>query len=307
MQQQDLALYLHCKCVGRLDNMVYAKKYETFVRGGIMSSKTFKPCDNIEYHDDDLATEQNHWIVSTPHVEYFKQTFVFNNRILCPEPIMMYMSYPGFITIEPITHAEQNHSDEELYNQGLHYFNTEYDLVRSQAIRAQNERLRCDKKLKKIDKETRRMQKTWRLIVNANGEDSFITSQNGYELIVREVDLIVNVNNKSDVYYPVCLKHQGNITGGMFASVWEAIGEIKPDIKNQRFDAFVTGSCLFGNEVFGVDDNGMRHPLTNPRHDSSTISIIQKIEYLHDRHCDEIVTLESFKNLSVFFSCLIKK
>lgn len=248
-------------------------------------------------HLDDLETGARHWITKTPYVKYFIQTFLFDNMIVTDYPIMMYMSYPGFVTVEPAVHYKETPSDEEMFNQGLAYFNSEFDLIQSKGIKKQSDRLLCEKKITRIGKEQRRVLKTWSAILNPLAEDFYQAQRKGFSVSLKNADHIVNVNNKSEVFFPLCFKEGDNIVGGLFANAWETNPDVKNIPKNQLFDYFITGGCLFGNEVYGLDDQGRRHPMTNPRYEVKDIGIIQSIEYTSDRHADEQLTLQSLINI----------
>lgn len=258
-------------------------------------------------HIDELEVDNKHWIAQLPYGRYFHQTFLFHNQIISKYPIMMYMSYPGFVTIEPVLHDEDMPSDEEIFNQGLHYFNHEFDLIEAQGIKSQHDRLQCNKKLKRIRQERSKNLRTWGVVLNACGQDFYSKSKDQYEVAVKNTDVIVNLNNRCETFYPLCFKENKKIVGGLFANAWQTHPSLENQINTLEFDTFITGGCLFGNEVYGIDDRGKRHPLTNPRHEVTDLGIIQKIEYLSDRHSDEILTMQSLKNIIPLIKTLSTK
>jgi hypothetical protein len=95
---------------------------------------------------------------------------------------------------------------------------------------------------------------------------------NGYKLrapVSEDVFKMVSAEVRTEVYMPLVFSRRTELLGGMFAYIWRCCtnaqmeGEATRPIPLHPVNSLVTGMCMFGANIYGVDQYGDRHPLTN--------------------------------------------
>lgn len=80
-----------------------------------------------------------------------------------------------------------------------------------------------------------------------------------------DVKRIVSGDVRSEIYLPVAYERNGVLEGGMYAYMWrcESGSGQSPSLLQRPVTSIVTGMCMFGSNIWGVDQHGGKHPLTN--------------------------------------------
>lgn len=105
-------------------------------------------------------------------------------------------------------------------------------------------------------------------------------SGEAYNMVCAEV--------RSEVYVPIAVFHKNKLRGGVYAYVWrccsaeQAQANQPRPIANAPVTAIVTGMCMFGTNIVGVDQNGKKHPLTNTFYTFPDGVCIERIEVTRD-------------------------
>lgn len=121
-----------------------------------------------------------------------------------------------------------------------------------------------DKKYKKF------IRKNARFLKELFGVDSNVLSigHGGHGLktcLDEDVQRIVSADVRSEMYLPMAYEQDGVVKGGMYAYMWrcEAVPGPSRSLLQRPVTSIVTGMCMFGSNIWGVDQMGAKHPLTN--------------------------------------------
>ena len=143
----------------------------------------------------------------------------------------------------------------------------------------------------------------WRNLI-PNGEDlEFINDDFSVSSeISKDIPRICREKSREEYYIPLAYKYKGLPAGGNYMHIWEAgipsqTKNARCSIKQKPFKEFFTGGCLFGVPLYGTDQFGNKHSLTNPYHEIPKGSKIQHIDSPYEIHPDEILTRESLVNV----------
>lgn len=157
---------------------------------------------------------------------------------------------------------------------------------------ASKDRRRCKKKVIGL----------WQNLVG-DGENLNYT-KNQYSVsskISQDIPRICREKSREEYYLPLAFQFDGQPVGGSYFHAWEAgtpkqVQNPRPSVSEKPFKEFFTGGCLFGVPLYGIDQDGMKHSLTNPYYEIPMTSIMQSIDCPYDIHPDEILTRESLVN-----------
>lgn len=119
-------------------------------------------------------------------------------------------------------------------------------------------------------------------------------SGNVYNMVSAEV--------RSEVYVPVAVFHRNKLRGGAYAYIWRCCtaeqakdSQTRP-LASAPVTAIVTGMCMFGTNIMGVDKNGQKHPLTNTFYTLPDGACIERIELAREGlHPYERMMLREFE------------
>ena len=143
----------------------------------------------------------------------------------------------------------------------------------------------------------------WRNLI-PDGEDLAISngSHSIESKISRDIPRICREKSREEYYIPFAYNYNSQAVGGNYIHTWEAgtpkqVQDQRSSIKENPIKEFFTGGCLFGVPLYGIDQFGNEHSLTNPYHKIPASSIIQSIHSPHTIHPDEILTRESLANI----------
>lgn len=119
-------------------------------------------------------------------------------------------------------------------------------------------------------------------------------SGNVYNMVSSEV--------RSEVYVPVAVFHKNKLRGGAYAYIWrcctaeQAMDNQTRPLASAPVTAIVTGMCMFGTNIMGVDQNGCKHPLTNTFYTLPAGACIERIELAREGlHPYEQMMLREFE------------
>lgn len=150
----------------------------------------------------------------------------------------------------------------------------------------------------------------WRNLI-PDGED-FSISNGSHSIeskISRDIPRICREKSREEYYIPFAYSYNSQTVGGNYIHTWEAgtpkqVQKQRLSIKEKPIKEFFTGGCLFGVPLYGVDQHGSEHSLTNPYQKIPDYSVIQSIRSPHAIHPDEILTRESLANIIHFIKAL---
>ncbi|TBW06665.1 hypothetical protein E0E50_19670 [Azotobacter chroococcum subsp. isscasi] len=88
-------------------------------------------------------------------------------------------------------------------------------------------------------------------------------------LLTDEVYKIVSADVRAEVYFPISYFCKNRLKGGTHAYIWWCCSSEQskqlnpPSLKKKPVTSIVTGMCMFGTNIKGIDQHGFKHPLTN--------------------------------------------
>ena len=137
-----------------------------------------------------------------------------------------------------------------------------------------------------------------------SGAEDIELSSGDYKLVSRlshDPSAICVERYREEYYLPIAYMYKNIPVGGNYLHIWESgtVPQLKVprlSIQQQPVKEFFTGGCMFGSTLYGIDQFGNQHPLTNPYHKMNEESIVQSIVCPYSLHPDEIVTRESLRN-----------
>lgn len=118
----------------------------------------------------------------------------------------------------------------------------------------------------------------------------------------KNVSTITPVEFREEYYIPMAYLKDDIPTGGNYLHLWEAgTAEAKKitrkSLKEQPAKEFFTGGCMFGYPLYGIDQSGNKHSLTNPHSEIPSHAKIHFIDSKYESHPDEIQNRESIENI----------
>lgn len=125
-----------------------------------------------------------------------------------------------------------------------------------------------EKKYKKF------IRKNARFLKELFGSDANVLSigqgEHGLRVCLDEdVCRIVLADIRSEIYLPMAYEKNGVVVGGMYAYLWRcgpndlATVGAGCSLPQRPVTSIVTGMCMFGADIWGIDRWGLKHPLTN--------------------------------------------
>lgn len=94
----------------------------------------------------------------------------------------------------------------------------------------------------------------------------------GYKVrapISEDVFKVVCAEVRTEVYMPLVFSLRTELLGGIYAYLWRCCTNTQSEnsptrpLSTHPITSLVTGMCMFGSNIYGVDQYGERHPLTN--------------------------------------------
>ena len=148
----------------------------------------------------------------------------------------------------------------------------------------------------------RRTQKVWADLFQH--DDDLAYSSERYSLVSRlshDVSVISTLEARDEIYFPVAFLKDQKAVGGAYLYLWQAATPEqaktqRASISDQPIKEFYTGGCLFGSTLYGIDQYGERHPLTNPHHTIPEGRRVESIYSPFESHPDELLTRQSLIN-----------
>ena len=147
----------------------------------------------------------------------------------------------------------------------------------------------CEKYRKRHDKAIRKDEKYIKALFAC--DDEMICRESGPLKVSISLKAnarkLVNSQVRSEVYNPLAIESDGNIVGGMNAYFWHCNHQDSAQVlslQQQPVTHVVTGMCMFGANLIGVDKEGNHHPLTNTFYQQADSSIIERVNLLGDIH-----------------------
>jgi hypothetical protein len=148
----------------------------------------------------------------------------------------------------------------------------------------------------------KRTLRLWSLLFS--GDEDIELSSGDYKLVSRfshDPSAICVERYREEYYLPMAYLYKNRPIGGNYLHIWESgtVGQLKVprlSVSLQPVKEFFTGGCMLGSTLYGVDQFGNQHPLTNPYHKMDEGSVVQLVVCPHSSHPDEIVTRESLRN-----------
>ncbi|MGC4061115.1 MAG: hypothetical protein QM749_09890 [Aquabacterium sp.] len=118
------------------------------------------------------------------------------------------------------------------------------------------------------------IRKTSRYMAELFGDEgSLLCVENaGYKVrspISEDVLKMVSAEVRSEVYMPLVFSRRTELLGGIYAYIWRCCTNAQMEATATRplsthpVNSLVTGMCMFGSNIYGVDQYGEQHPLTN--------------------------------------------
>ncbi|GAA3926747.1 hypothetical protein [Litoribacillus peritrichatus] len=149
----------------------------------------------------------------------------------------------------------------------------------------------------------RRTQKLWADLFQH--DEDLMYSSDQYSLVSRlshNVSVISTLEARDEIYFPMAFLKGNRALGGAYTYLWQAATPEQSKVQrapiaDKPIKEFHTGGCLFGSTLYGVDQQGERHPLTNPHHQIPEGRIVESIYCPYDSHPDELLTRQSLINL----------
>ena len=185
------------------------------------------------------------------------------------------------------------------------YGNVMFDSGRTLQV-ANSERSRARRRYKK------RTIDLWKDLFCSEKDLEFFDKDNGLvSQISKDVTAICPEQFREEYYLPFAYLKNGSLQGGNYLHLWEA-GTAKAkkqrrkSINESPAKEFFTGGCMFGVPLYGVDEFGTKHSLTNPYHQISDDVKIHSIECPYDLHPDEVLTREALVNIIPLVQTLSK-
>jgi hypothetical protein len=121
-----------------------------------------------------------------------------------------------------------------------------------------------------------------------NGQNDLLEQVSGdYKICIPISDRaykIVSTEVRSEVYVPIAVFHRKKLQVGAYAYIWRCCSTEQAEktpprsISSAPVTAIVTGMCMFGTNIMGIDQKGCRHPLTNTFYTFPSGACIQSIE-----------------------------
>lgn len=154
-----------------------------------------------------------------------------------------------------------------------------------------------EKKFKKF------IRKNARFLGSLFGSDSSILSIKHHEHEIQicldeDICKLVSAEVRSEIYLPVAYLRNGKVTGGMYAYMWRcdvSDREHCPSLMQRPVTSIVTGMCMFGANIWGIDQHGAQHPLTNTFYTMPEGACIQSVTFDSDElHPYETMMLRLF-------------
>lgn len=115
------------------------------------------------------------------------------------------------------------------------------------------------------------------------------------------VHKIVSAEVRSEVYIPVAVFQNDKLQGGTYAYIWRCCSNEQSEktrtqaISKAPVRSIVTGMCMFGTNIAGIDQHGCRHPLTNTFYSLPAGARIESIDLETDSlHPYEQMMLRTF-------------
>ena len=127
--------------------------------------------------------------------------------------------------------------------------------------------------------------------------------------ISKDVSAICAEEFREEYYLPFAFMYDQRPVGGAYMHCWEAgrpeqLVESRKPVEEQRFKEFFTGGCMFGTPLYGIDQFGKKHSLTNPYTEMPEYAKIQFVSSPHRVHPDETLSRESLVNVLNFMMTL---
>jgi hypothetical protein len=116
------------------------------------------------------------------------------------------------------------------------------------------------------------------------------------------VHKIVSAEVRSEVYIPIAVYENNILKGGAYAYIWRCCSNEQSEkattkpISKEPVTSIVTGMCMFGTNIVGIDQHGFKHPLTNTFYSLPAGACIESIELERDGlHPYEQMMLRTFE------------
>ena len=139
-------------------------------------------------------------------------------------------------------------------------------------------------------------------LFNSAGSLYFKQSTN-YTICTSTNTPIVSVKTfKDENYFPVAFFKNSTPVGGgvfsfsLFTHYKKTIG-ISAQSPAPKIKCFISGCCLFGDDLLGIDADGLAHPLTDPKYALGKNKVLQKIILKGDIHPYESIIQKMLFNL----------
>ncbi|MCM8527548.1 MAG: hypothetical protein NE327_13590, partial [Lentisphaeraceae bacterium] len=150
----------------------------------------------------------------------------------------------------------------------------------------------------------------WQQLISQNDNLEYSNGVHSVcSFISKDIPRICRDKSREEYFIPLAYKYEGKPIGGNYMHTWEAgtpeqLKNSRASIKENPFKEFFTGGCLFGVPLYGIDQFGFEHSLTNPHYEIPEEAIIQTINSPYTIHPDEILTRESLANIIPFVKAL---